>query len=216
MKAGFGFSMFNHFNSFSNRKFFVTSITLLSKKKICIFKYHLFLESNELYCFLFFDLMQYVLLTFVFFYRSTVILLMLCNAVARGLILCWIPKPEHAEKKKEDADRSRKASEKNHERADIIQSFSVDPHGLPDIKAALEVQTPLLLCLSWSAVVYYNSYKLNHRNFCKENSSHRWQLPPPQVLLRCPLRFLTSCSSALELVFALQVGVRLGDACPVI
>ncbi|XP_071668385.1 cilia- and flagella-associated protein 46 isoform X1 [Patagioenas fasciata] len=70
---------------------------------------------------------------------STVVLLMLCNAVARGLILRWIPKPEPAEKKEEDADRSRKASEKNHERADIIQSFSVDPRGLPDIKAALEV-----------------------------------------------------------------------------
>ncbi|XP_064922681.1 cilia- and flagella-associated protein 46 isoform X3 [Columba livia] len=70
---------------------------------------------------------------------STVVLLMLCNAVARGLILRWIPRPEPAEEKEEAADRSRKASEKNHERADIIQSFSVDPRGLPDIKAALEV-----------------------------------------------------------------------------
>ncbi|PKK28052.1 cilia and flagella associated protein 46 [Columba livia] len=69
---------------------------------------------------------------------STVVLLMLCNAVARGLILRWIPRPEPAEEKEEAADRSRKASEKNHERADIIQSFSVDPRGLPDIKAALE------------------------------------------------------------------------------
>ncbi|KAK2519495.1 Cfap46 [Columba guinea] len=69
---------------------------------------------------------------------STVVLLMLCNAVARGLILRWIPKPEPAEEKEEAADRSRKASEKNHERADIIQSCSVDPRGLPDIKAALE------------------------------------------------------------------------------
>uniref|UniRef100_A0A8C5TUX3 Cilia and flagella associated protein 46 n=1 Tax=Malurus cyaneus samueli TaxID=2593467 RepID=A0A8C5TUX3_9PASS len=50
---------------------------------------------------------------------STEILLMLCNALARGLIISWIPKTKPA--KKEDT------------------SFSVDPNGLPDIKAALEV-----------------------------------------------------------------------------
>uniref|UniRef100_U3JF47 Uncharacterized protein n=1 Tax=Ficedula albicollis TaxID=59894 RepID=U3JF47_FICAL len=50
---------------------------------------------------------------------STEILLMLCNALARGLIISWIPKP-----KPEKAN---------------IQSFSVDPSGLPDIKAALEI-----------------------------------------------------------------------------
>ncbi|XP_010288630.1 PREDICTED: tetratricopeptide repeat protein 40, partial [Phaethon lepturus] len=52
---------------------------------------------------------------------STEILLMLCNALARGLILCWIPKPKLFEKTKKDA------------------SFSVDPSGLCDIKAALEI-----------------------------------------------------------------------------
>ncbi|XP_035752429.1 cilia- and flagella-associated protein 46 [Egretta garzetta] len=72
---------------------------------------------------------------------STVILLMLCNALARGLILCWIPKPKLAEQTKKDAetDRSRKAGAKKHEKANVIQSFSVDPSGLPDIKAALEI-----------------------------------------------------------------------------
>ncbi|XP_075360371.1 cilia- and flagella-associated protein 46 isoform X8 [Mycteria americana] len=73
---------------------------------------------------------------------STVIVLMLCNALARGLILCWIPKPKLTEKKEEkDAatGRSRKAAAKKHEKANIIQSFSVDPSGLPDIKAALEI-----------------------------------------------------------------------------
>lgn len=109
---------------------------------------------------------------------------MLCNAVARGLILRWIPRPEPAEEKEEAADRSRKASEKNHERADIIQSFSVDPRGLPDIKAALEVQTPRFRWPSWSAVIYYNSYKLNHRNFCQKKGSQGWRLLPPQVVLR--------------------------------
>ncbi|PKU43211.1 tetratricopeptide repeat protein hypothetical protein [Limosa lapponica baueri] len=72
---------------------------------------------------------------------STTILLMLCNALARGLILCWIPKPKLAEKKKSYAatDRSKKAAVKKHEKTNVIQSFSVDPSGLPDIKAALEI-----------------------------------------------------------------------------
>lgn len=87
--------------------------------------------------------MQYALLIFVSFYRSAEILVMLCNALARGLIISWIPKPKPAEKKEDRAiDSSRKAAAKKQEKANIIQSFSVDPSGLPDIKAALEVQTP--------------------------------------------------------------------------
>uniref|UniRef100_A0A8C3QM37 Cilia and flagella associated protein 46 n=1 Tax=Cyanoderma ruficeps TaxID=181631 RepID=A0A8C3QM37_9PASS len=48
------------------------------------------------------------------------ILLMLCNALARGLIISWIPKPKPAEKKEDTAIES-------------------NPSGLPDIKAALEI-----------------------------------------------------------------------------
>lgn len=87
--------------------------------------------------------MRNALLIFVSFYRSAEILVMLCNALARGLIISWIPKPKPAEKKEDRAiDSSRKAAAKKQEKANIIQSFSVDPSGLPDIKAALEVQTP--------------------------------------------------------------------------
>ncbi|XP_068876435.1 cilia- and flagella-associated protein 46 [Aphelocoma coerulescens] len=71
---------------------------------------------------------------------SAEILVMLCNALARGLIISWIPKPKPAEKKEDRAiDSSRKAAAKKQEKANIIQSFSVDPSGLPDIKAALEI-----------------------------------------------------------------------------
>ncbi|XP_053805707.1 cilia- and flagella-associated protein 46 isoform X3 [Vidua chalybeata] len=71
---------------------------------------------------------------------STEILLMLCNALARGLIISWIPKPKPAEKIEDTAiESSRKAAAKKREKAKIIQSFSVDPSGLPDIKAALEI-----------------------------------------------------------------------------
>ncbi|OWK51861.1 Cilia- and flagella-associated protein 46 [Lonchura striata] len=71
---------------------------------------------------------------------STEILLMLCNALARGLIISWIPKPKPAEKIKDTAiESSRKAAARKQEKANIIQSFAVDPSGLPDIKAALEI-----------------------------------------------------------------------------
>ncbi|NXG31392.1 CFA46 protein, partial [Dromaius novaehollandiae] len=70
---------------------------------------------------------------------STVISLMLCNALARGLILCWIPKPKLVEKKKIDAATDRKAATKGPEKANFIQFLSVDPSGLPDVKAALEI-----------------------------------------------------------------------------
>ncbi|KAI1236085.1 Cilia- and flagella-associated protein 46, partial [Lamprotornis superbus] len=71
---------------------------------------------------------------------STDIFLMLCNALARGLIISWIPKPKPVENTEDTAiESSRKAAAKKQEKANIIQSFSVDPSGLPDIKAALEV-----------------------------------------------------------------------------
>ncbi|XP_032922061.1 cilia- and flagella-associated protein 46 isoform X2 [Catharus ustulatus] len=70
---------------------------------------------------------------------STEILLMLCNALARGLIISWIPKPKPAENMEDTAtESSRKSEAKKREKANI-QSFSVDPSGLPDIKAALEI-----------------------------------------------------------------------------
>ncbi|XP_062352270.1 cilia- and flagella-associated protein 46 [Cinclus cinclus] len=69
---------------------------------------------------------------------STEILLMLCNALARGLIIPWIPKP--AENTEDTAiGSSREAAAKKQEKSNIIESFSVDPSGLPDIKTALEI-----------------------------------------------------------------------------
>ncbi|XP_043407703.1 cilia- and flagella-associated protein 46 isoform X3 [Chelonia mydas] len=74
---------------------------------------------------------------------NTVVLVMLCNALARGLILCWIPKSvlKTDEKKKIDAatDKSKRSSIKGLEKTNSVQPLSVDPNGLPDIKAALEV-----------------------------------------------------------------------------
>uniref|UniRef100_A0A8B9PKF6 Cilia and flagella associated protein 46 n=1 Tax=Apteryx owenii TaxID=8824 RepID=A0A8B9PKF6_APTOW len=60
-------------------------------------------------------------------HNGTVILLMLCNALARGLILRWIPKPRLVEKKKIDAttDRNRKAATKGPEKANFIQFLSI-------------------------------------------------------------------------------------------
>ncbi|XP_017664651.1 PREDICTED: cilia- and flagella-associated protein 46 isoform X1 [Lepidothrix coronata] len=72
---------------------------------------------------------------------STEILLMLCNALARGLIIPWIPEPKPAEEKEEDTavDNGRKAAGKKQEKANVTQSLLVDPSGLSDIQAALEI-----------------------------------------------------------------------------
>ncbi|XP_027548081.1 cilia- and flagella-associated protein 46 isoform X5 [Neopelma chrysocephalum] len=72
---------------------------------------------------------------------STEILLMLCNALARGLIIPWIPEPKPAEEKQEDTavDTGRKAVGKKQEKANVTQSLLVDPSGLSDVQAALEI-----------------------------------------------------------------------------
>ncbi|KAJ7427187.1 cilia- and flagella-associated protein 46 isoform X8 [Willisornis vidua] len=72
---------------------------------------------------------------------STEILLMLCNALSRSLIIPWIPEPKPAVEKEDGTaiDSGRKAAAKKHETANVTQSLSVDPSGLPDIKAALEI-----------------------------------------------------------------------------
>ncbi|XP_054839221.1 cilia- and flagella-associated protein 46 [Eublepharis macularius] len=73
---------------------------------------------------------------------NTPILVTLCNALARGLILPWIPKPvPKTDEKKviEEGPTKRKKLPKVHEKAITMSSLSVDSSGLPDIKAALEV-----------------------------------------------------------------------------
>ncbi|XP_071420476.1 cilia- and flagella-associated protein 46 isoform X2 [Pithys albifrons albifrons] len=72
---------------------------------------------------------------------SAEILLMLCNALSRSLIIPWIPEAKPAVEKEDDTaiDSGRKAAAKKHETANVTQSLSVDPSGLPDIKAALEI-----------------------------------------------------------------------------
>ncbi|XP_009464689.1 PREDICTED: tetratricopeptide repeat protein 40 [Nipponia nippon] len=114
---------------------------------------------------------------------STAILLMLCNALARGLILCWIPKPKLAEKKKED-------------------SFSVDPSGLPDIKAALEIcefalnvttgtipneAVPLAaqqqIIATWVKAKQLNQQQIGHKLGTEEENNDEAQNPTARVLV---------------------------------
>nr|XP_056706458.1 cilia- and flagella-associated protein 46 [Euleptes europaea] len=73
---------------------------------------------------------------------STTLLVTLCNALARGLILPWIPKPvlKTDEKKvTEEGPTKRKKISKMHEKAVTMSYFTVDSSGFPDIRAALEV-----------------------------------------------------------------------------
>ncbi|KAM9232478.1 cilia- and flagella-associated protein 46 [Leptosomus discolor] len=135
---------------------------------------------------------------------STVILLMLCNALARGLILCWIPKPKLAEKKKKDAatDRSRKPAAKKHKKANVIESLSVDPSGLPDIKAALEIcefafratagtipsETVPIAALqqiiaTWVKAKQLNQQQIRHKVGTEEENNDEAQNPMTRILV---------------------------------
>ncbi|XP_009978798.1 PREDICTED: tetratricopeptide repeat protein 40-like, partial [Tauraco erythrolophus] len=135
---------------------------------------------------------------------STEVLLMLCNALARGLILCWIPNPNLAEKKKKDAatDRSRKAAAKKHEKANVMQSFSVDPSGLPDIKAALEIcefalsvttgtipdeTVPIAaqqqIIATWVKAKQLNQQQIEHQLGTEEQSNGEGQNPMARILV---------------------------------
>ncbi|KAM6390504.1 cilia- and flagella-associated protein 46 [Pluvialis apricaria] len=135
---------------------------------------------------------------------STAILLMLCDALARGLILCWIPKLKLAEKTKKDAatDRIRKAAAKKDEKANVIQSFSVDPSGLPDIKAALEIcefalnvttgtvsdePVPIAaqqqIIATWVKAKQLNQQQIGHKLGTEEENNDRAQNPMARVLI---------------------------------
>uniref|UniRef100_A0A8C0VJ55 Cilia and flagella associated protein 46 n=1 Tax=Cyanistes caeruleus TaxID=156563 RepID=A0A8C0VJ55_CYACU len=115
------------------------------------------------------------------------ILLMLCNALARGLIISWIPK---------------KAPEKKQEKANIIQTLSVDPNGLPDIKAALEICEFALnamagtmckekisiaaqqqIIATWVKAKQLNQQQIRHQLGMQEEDSNEAQNPLARILV---------------------------------
>nr|XP_009929955.1 PREDICTED: tetratricopeptide repeat protein 40 [Opisthocomus hoazin] len=108
---------------------------------------------------------------------NTVILLMLCNALARGLMLCWIPKAKLAEKK-------------------------IDPSGLPDIKAALEICEFALsvttetvpgetVCIAaqqqiiatWVKAKQLNQQQIGHKLGIEEENNNEAQNPMARILV---------------------------------
>ncbi|XP_075699341.1 cilia- and flagella-associated protein 46 isoform X2 [Rhinoderma darwinii] len=69
------------------------------------------------------------------------LLVMLSNALAKGLILRWIPVSDN--NKRSDTsphtEKGKKASGKGREKSNEARVLSIDPNGLPDVKLALEV-----------------------------------------------------------------------------
>ncbi|XP_066549340.1 cilia- and flagella-associated protein 46 [Amia ocellicauda] len=76
---------------------------------------------------------------------ETVLFVMLCNALAQGLTLPWIPGSAKSDddklqrEKTPAADRGRKGAGRGVEKTGSRQSFVVDPSGMSDVKRALEV-----------------------------------------------------------------------------
>ncbi|XP_064287730.1 cilia- and flagella-associated protein 46 isoform X2 [Passer domesticus] len=134
---------------------------------------------------------------------STEILLMLCNALARGLIISWIPKPKPAEKIEDTAaESSRKSATKKQEKANTIQSFSVDPSGFPDIKVALEVCEFALnamtgtipnekvsiaaqqqIIATWVKAKQLNQQQIRHQHGTREENNDEAQNPLARILV---------------------------------
>lgn len=79
----------------------------------------------------------------MFCFRNTTVLVTLCNALARGLILPWIPKivSKTDEKKinEEGPTKRKKTALKGHDKSFTALITPVDPAGIHDIKAAVEV-----------------------------------------------------------------------------
>ncbi|XP_061491602.1 cilia- and flagella-associated protein 46 isoform X1 [Rhineura floridana] len=75
-------------------------------------------------------------------FGDTTILVTLCNALARALILSWIPKPISKSDEKRVSDEGPTKRKKNAPKVPtscIVPTSSVDPAGIHDIKAAIEV-----------------------------------------------------------------------------
>ncbi|ETE71957.1 TPR repeat-containing protein C10orf93, partial [Ophiophagus hannah] len=76
-------------------------------------------------------------------FGNTTVLVTLCNALARGLILPWIPKmvSKTDEKKlnEEGPTKRKKTALKGHDKSFTALITPVDPAGIHDIKAAVEV-----------------------------------------------------------------------------
>ncbi|MBN3291260.1 CFA46 protein, partial [Polypterus senegalus] len=80
---------------------------------------------------------------------ETVLVMMLCNVVAQGLMAPWLPHTskesfesrEHEKRSsgKTSAEKSSKSSTRSNEKIGSNQGFSVDPSGQSDLKKALEV-----------------------------------------------------------------------------
>ncbi|RXM35439.1 Cilia- and flagella-associated protein 46 [Acipenser ruthenus] len=81
---------------------------------------------------------------------ETVLLVMLCNTLAQGLIYPWIPssaknsdEKKEAEKREREKsttiEKSKKGSGKGTEKSNSVQTFLLDQNALQDVKKALEV-----------------------------------------------------------------------------
>ncbi|XP_063996010.1 cilia- and flagella-associated protein 46 [Pogoniulus pusillus] len=135
---------------------------------------------------------------------SATILLMLCDALARGLMLRWIPKPTFSDKENKDAatGRSEKAAAKKHDKANVSLSFSVDPSGVPDTKTALEicefalsvaagampseaipVATQQQIIATWVKAKQLNQQQIRHKLWTEEESNEEAQNLTERILV---------------------------------
>ncbi|XP_069467509.1 cilia- and flagella-associated protein 46 isoform X2 [Ambystoma mexicanum] len=70
---------------------------------------------------------------------NTVLLIILANTLAQGLVFPWIPASNQKEEAPPPVEKGKKAAGKGSAKVNAVQLLSVDPNALPDLKTALEV-----------------------------------------------------------------------------
>lgn len=111
--------------------------------------------------------------------RDTAILIALCNALARGLIIPWIPKPLYKTEEKKVTEegpikRRRAGPKVPKEKPTSGPILSVDPGGIPDIRAAIEVHFLCSICLLYRKWIAQNKEDCEHSilHTCEDAKQH--------------------------------------------
>uniref|UniRef100_A0A8C6JG22 Uncharacterized protein n=1 Tax=Melopsittacus undulatus TaxID=13146 RepID=A0A8C6JG22_MELUD len=118
------------------------------------------------------------------------ILSMLCNALARGLILCWIPNPKLSEMiKKDKADKSRRASVKKHEKSlFFILGVQICEFALNVITGIAPNETvPIAaqqqVIATWVKAKQLNQEQIGHKLGPEEENNDEAQNPMTRILV---------------------------------
>ncbi|XP_029465840.1 cilia- and flagella-associated protein 46 isoform X2 [Rhinatrema bivittatum] len=139
------------------------------------------------------------------YHENTALVVMMCNALAQGMIHAWIPlstiKKAEAEPQPEKG-KKKKSAGKGTEKSNALQVLSVDPNGFPDVKMALEVcefaldlinktipdeMVPIAvqqqIIATWVKIKQLCQQQIGHKLGTDEENTYEWQNLMSRVLV---------------------------------